>query len=72
MKKKFLLPLLLAIYLGTHNGHLALLQDGLSEPLTVYPLAVAMLPPADQSRLATGIEIRDRLHLEQLLEDYLS
>ena len=72
MKKRFLLPMLLAFYLGTHNGQLALLQQNSTQPVTIYPLTVAMLPPVDQSRLAAGIEIRDRMHLAHLLEDYMS
>ena len=72
MKKRILLSLLLAVYLGTHNGYLALLQRGNPNPLSNYQLPVAMLPPLDQAILARGIEIKDELHLAQLLEDYLS
>ena len=72
MKKTIALVAALMLSLGIHKGQLALLKTGSSEPLQIYPLQVRLLPPADQLKLAQGIEIRDSLHLAQLLEDYLS
>lgn len=71
-KKPIALLAALVLSLGIHQGQLALLKTGSPEPIQTYPLHVRLLPPADQLKLAQGIEIKDPLHLAQLLEDYLS
>ena len=64
--------MLLVYLLGIKDGFLALWDTGSSTPLAVYTTKVAMLPAADQDALQQGIPIRDDMHLQQLLEDYLS
>ena len=72
MKKTSVLLAALIISLGIHKGRLALLKTGSPDPIRIYPIQVRLLPPEDQSKLTQGIEVRDPLHLAQLLEDYLS
>lgn len=66
------LSVLMSIYLGIHGGQLALLEPGNPLPVEIFPIAAQMLPDADRKALSDGIRIRDKLHLAQLLEDYLS
>ena len=66
------LSVLMSFYLGIHGGQLALLEPGNPLPVEIFPIAAEMLPAADRQALADGIRIRDKLHLAQLLEDYLS
>ena len=73
IKKGYLyLSLFLTFILGSHNGYIALWQDGTQEPIKVFPYSVASLPPADQKALENGIHIDNRTDLIKLLEDYLS
>jgi hypothetical protein len=66
------LTLILSFLLGTHEGFIALFQQGSKKPLKVYPYAVTSLPPADQKLLHRGIPITSREQLQHFLEDYLS
>ena len=66
------LSVLMSFYLGIHGGQLALLEPGNPLPVEIFPIAAQMLPEADRQALSDGIRIRDKLHLAQLLEDYLS
>ena len=72
IKKILPVLLMLSLYLGAHNGYLALFQTGCHRPVAQYPIPIAMLPQTDQSLITAGIEIKNKLHLAQLLEDYLS
>jgi len=72
MKKMISLLAALILCLGVHKGQLALLETGSPGPIKVYPLQIRLLPAQDQLKLTQGIEVRDPLHLAQLLEDYLS
>lgn len=64
--------LLAGMILGTYRGQLALWTEGATEPLTVYPCHISMLPETDQHRLLVGIPIENQRRLHSLLEDYLS
>ena len=64
--------LLAGMILGTYRGQLALWNEGATEPVTVYPRQVSMLPETDQHRLQVGIPIENQHRLHSLLEDYLS
>ena len=70
---RMILPiLLLSLYLGVHNGNLALFREGHTVPLQVYPRSVADYPQKDQLALGIGIPITSRQQLRVLLEAYLS
>ena len=64
--------MMLSLFLGVYKSRLALLDDTSADPVAVYPLAVSMLPEADQLALSRGIPIGSGLDLARLLEDYLS
>ena len=64
--------IILLLYLGVHNGQMALFRHGDPTPAECYPLQIRMLPIHDQLDLTRGIEILDSGHLARLLEDYLS
>ena len=64
--------ILLAIYLGIHNGHLAILKDGHADPVRTFPYAADIYPETDRQALQSGIPIVSRRELNKLLEDYLS
>ena len=70
---RMVLPILvLSLYLGIHNGKLALFREGNTVPLQVYPSAVDTYPKKDQLALRAGIPITSRKQLTELLEAYLS
>ena len=64
--------ILLILYLGIHEGRVALLQSGTPEPVEIFSQMVTMLPEFDQQALRDGIPIRSRDHLTRLMEDFLS
>ena len=64
--------LLASLFLGTHQGRLALWKQEDPRPLAVYPCTVSALPAADQELLARGIPIQSEEELTALLEDLLS
>lgn len=66
------LTLLFAFLLGTHEGFVALWEEGRPDPVKVFPYTVRSLPYADQAMLEKGIPIASREQLNYLLEDYLS
>ena len=49
-----LCTLLALIFLGTHNGYLALYQTTQKEPLTIYPYLATVYPRTDQQILQKG------------------
>lgn len=71
MKKLLFLFLVLSLYLGLHQGHLAIFsrEDGLQ---TTLPYRVALFPRLDQQALSDGIPFCSREELQRLLEDFLS
>ena len=72
MRKKHIIYCILALgyILGTHNGTLALLYDGV--PVQTYPCEVSTLPEADRALLEQGLPIDSLNELTERLEDYLS
>lgn len=67
-----LAAIMLSFLLGTHNGYIALWNDGSAQPIKVFPYRVEILPIADQKALYKGIRIDSELKLTEYLEDYLS
>ena len=63
---------LLAFYLGTYNGNLALWQDTQQEPIRIYPYSSSVYTKIDQNILQKRIKIPDVEYLEKYLEDFLS
>ncbi len=64
--------LVLALYLGLHQGYLALWSSQSATPATVFPYRASLYPKMDQSELAEGIPVENEDQLRQLLEDFLS
>lgn len=64
--------LLASLYLGIHQGKLALWKEGCPHPEAVYPCTVASLPEADRALLEKGIPIDSPEALTARLEDFLS
>lgn len=55
--------------LREYNGHIALLEEGVEEPLAVYKTTVDSLYPADAELLKDGIRLCSRSELMKLIED---
>jgi len=72
MKLKTIIPLLLAIYLGLHNGYLALWDTNAQKPVEIFPYRCSIYPKIDQQQLFEGIPIDSPDTLKTLLEDFLS
>lgn len=73
MRKLCRLALLsLSLYLGLHNGYLALWSTEASTPEQVFPYRAALFPKLDRQELERGIPISDQEQLQQLLEDLTS
>lgn len=66
------LILFLGLYLGLHQGYLALWQDDSSEPIAVYPYHISLYPKTDKERLEKGIPISSKLEFSKCIEDYFS
>jgi hypothetical protein len=71
-KRKLYMIAILSLLLGSWKGYVALYQKGASEPIQIFPCAIASLPLTDQASLESGIPIRNERDLQQVLEDYLS
>ncbi len=70
---RMLLPvLMLSLYLGVHNGNLALFREGHSTPVQIYSRPISAYPLKDQNALKAGIPITSTRQLAELLEAYLS
>lgn len=67
-----LAALVLTLYLGIHNGQLALFDESTAVPLQVLPYRAAVYPKIDQAALYKGIPIESPSHFKQLLEDFLA
>lgn len=55
--------------LREYNGHIALLEEGVDEPLAVYKTPIDSLYPADAELLREGIRLQNRAELSRLIED---
>jgi len=67
-----LLLCLMGLYLGMHNGYVALLHTQSPTPLQVFPYRSVMYPEYDQNLLEHGIAVHSYKDLSKLLEDYFS
>lgn len=63
---------LLSLYLGLHNGYIALWNTNSAQPERVFPYRAVLYPKIDQSQLSEGIPISDEEHLMRLLQDFMS
>ena len=73
MKRIIIITLLLSgLYLGLHNGYIALWSTKSAVPEKVFPYRSAIYPQADQASLSHGITITSIEQLKALLEDFLS
>ena len=64
--------LLISLYLGMSNSHLAVYSQTDPNPLQILPYDVAMFSESDQKRLKEGIPFSTAAELSRLLEDYTS
>lgn len=55
--------------LREYDGHIALLEEGVDEPLAVYKTTIDSLYPADAELLKEGIRLCSRSELMRLIED---
>lgn len=55
--------------LREYNGRIALLEEGVDEPLAVYKTTIDSLYPADAELLRKGIRLSSRAELMRLVED---
>lgn len=72
MKKIYTALFMFSLYLGLHNGYLALWDTQYKQPEQVFPYRAALYPKADMDALSEGIPITDAATLEKLLEDFMS
>lgn len=68
----FTIIILFGLYLGIHNGYLALFKGESPLPDTVLPYRAALYPKIDQEALADKIPVKTPAQLKKLLEDFLS
>ncbi len=64
--------LLLALYLGLHDGYLAIINSTGDAPVKVFPYCASLFPKADQEALAQGIPLENELDYHKRMEDFLS
>ena len=62
----------LGLYLGLHNGYLALWKDDSSKPVRIYPYHISLYPKMDKELLKKGVPIASEAEFSQRMEDYLS
>ncbi len=55
-----------------YKGKIAVFKSDSETPVKVTDTELSKLPKEDQESLIHGIEVKDRLELERLLEDYCS
>lgn len=72
MGKRCRVLLLIGLYLGLHNGYLALWSSDRSEPDQVFPYRASLYPKCDRDALERGIPIAGNEQLKHVLEDFLS
>jgi len=64
--------LLLGLFLGLHNGYVALWDTQKSQPVCIFPYRASLYPSVDRQALQKGIPVRHRESAIRLLEDFLS
>lgn len=55
--------------LREYNGKIALMEEGIDEPLAVYKTPISSLCPADAALLSEGIRLKNRAEVSRLVED---
>ena len=55
--------------LKEYNGRIALLEEGMDEPLAVYNTPISSLFPSDAELIRKGIRLSSRTEISQLIED---
>lgn len=61
-----------AYRIGEWEGKLAVFLAGSPSPHEVFDVYVSTLPPEEQQRIESGINVADEVELARLLEDYTS
>ncbi len=55
--------------LREYDGRIALMEEGVDEPLAIYKTPISSLYPADAQLLKSGIRLESCTELSQLIED---
>ncbi|MGN0684043.1 MAG: hypothetical protein ACI4JY_10250 [Oscillospiraceae bacterium] len=55
--------------LREYDGKIALMEEGVSEPLAIYQTPISSLYPADAELIRSGIRLESAVELSQLIED---
>lgn len=55
--------------LREYDGKIALMEEGVSEPLAIYQTPISSLYPADAELIRSGIRLESAAELSQLIED---
>lgn len=55
--------------LREYNGKIALMEEGVTEPLAIYQTPISSLYPADAELIKSGIRLESAAELSQLIED---
>ncbi|MGN1111190.1 MAG: hypothetical protein ACI4QY_06010 [Oscillospiraceae bacterium] len=55
--------------LREYDGKIALMEEGVSEPLAIYQTPISSLYPADAELIMSGIRLESAAELSQLIED---
>lgn len=63
---------IIGFLLGIHNGRVAVWQDGVKDPIKVFPYSAKLLPKQDRALLEKGMHFETKEELIRRIEDYLS
>ena len=69
-KHVLMMALMLTLYLGIHNGQIAVFRNG--KVTKVFPYSASILPPDARNALEEGIAYSTNEELAKLLQTYLS
>lgn len=55
--------------LKEYDGHIALMEEGVDEPLAVYKTPISSLYPSDAELIKKGVRLSSRAEISRLIED---
>ncbi len=55
--------------LKEYDGHIALMEEGVDEPLAVYKTPISSLYPSDAELIRKGVRLSSRAEISRLIED---
>ncbi len=55
--------------LKEYDGHIALMEEGVDEPLAVYKTPISSLYPSDAELIRKGVRLNSRAEISRLIED---